>query len=158
MKRHTSSEEAEAQIKRTLDLDSEFVPALETLGWLHVRAGRLEEGLSVFETLPRGRSSTLAALGFTLALLGRLDEATEQLDQLEASSGQRLADQVNIARIYAGLGEFDQTVRHLERAIEARVIPAILWDRSVRDWGAFREDSRFQLLVDRVEHASGWRS
>ena len=46
-------DEAEAQIARTLSLDSEFPATLETLGWLSVRAGRFEEALGIFESLPR---------------------------------------------------------------------------------------------------------
>ena len=146
--------EAKAQIARTLALDSEFAPTLETQGWIRVRAGRFEEALGIFESLPRGRFSTMAALGFTFAMLGRTDEARELLDALEEASRNRIiATDVDIARVYAGLGEFDEATRHLERAIESKAIPAILLGSSIRDWGQFRQDPRFQQLIDRVEHS-----
>ena len=146
--------EAEAQIARTLSLDNNFAPALETLGWISVRAGRLEAALEIFERLPRARSTTRAALGFTLGLLGRVDEARELLAALrEASRNRRLADDVDIARVHAGLGEFDEAVRHLERAIASKAIPAILFAGSVRDWGQFRHDHRFEQLAERINRA-----
>jgi hypothetical protein len=58
-----------------------------------------------------------------------------------------------MARVYAGLGEFDEATRHLELAIESKAIPAILLGSSIRDWGQFRHDPRFQQLIDRVEHS-----
>jgi tetratricopeptide (TPR) repeat protein len=147
-------DEAEAQIARTLSLDSEFAATLETLGWLSVRAGRFEEALGIFESLPRARPSTMAALGFAFAMLGRRDGARELLAALEeASRSRRIATDVDIARVYAGLGEFDEATRHLARAIETKAIPAILLDSSVRDWGQFRHDPRFQQLIDRVGHS-----
>ena len=152
-------EEAEAQIGRTLRLNSEFAPTLETLGWLHVQAGRFEEALGVFESLPRGRLATLAAIGFTLASLGRTKEAREQLASLQdASRSLGIAAHVDIARVHAALGEFDQATQHLERAVETKAIPAILLGSSVRDWGQFREDPRFEQLVRRVEDSGGPRA
>jgi hypothetical protein len=96
----------------------------------------------------------MAALGFAFAMLGRRDGARELLAALEeASRSRRIATDVDIARVYAGLGEFDEATRHLARAIETKAIPAILLDSSVRDWGQFRHDPRFQQLIDRVGHS-----
>jgi TolB-like protein/Tfp pilus assembly protein PilF len=149
-------EEAGLQIARTLRLNSEFAPTLETSGWLHVQAGRFDEALSVFESLPRGRVSTMAALGFTLASLGRSDEARGMLATLrDAARSRNIVAHVDVARVHAALGEFDEAAEHLERAVERKAIPAILLGSSVRGWGEFRHDPRFEQLVHRVEHSGG---
>ncbi len=144
-------QEAEARFATALALDSEFVPTIETLGWLKVREGELGEALKIFESLPPNRLSSMAALGFTFAQLGETEKARASLrDLVEASRTRDISAEVQIARVHAGLGEFDEAYRLLSEAIDRRAIPVMLLPSSVRSWGAFRDDPRFQRLIERI--------
>ena len=98
----------------------------------------------------------MAALGFTLAALGRETEARRMLAALvEFSHDRRVGDDIEIARVYAALHDYDAATAHIGIAVENKVIPAIHLSTSVRDWGQFRYDRRFKRLADRVQEYAG---
>ena len=55
-----------------------------------------------------------------------------------------------LALVHAGLGEFDEVFRHLDKGIEARDSSLLLVGTSVRGWGGLREDPRFQDLLRKI--------
>jgi tetratricopeptide (TPR) repeat protein len=97
--------------------------------------------------LSNGDTHIKAALGLIYAMAGKKAEAYKVIDEL--LSQQRHILPLDIAMIYARLGENDKAFNWLEKAydehsgwlIELKVEPA---------WGKIRSDSRFHNLMRRI--------
>jgi tetratricopeptide (TPR) repeat protein len=94
-------------------------------------------------------ASPIAWLGEAYAAAGYRDEAQKVLQQLEELSKQRYVTPYGRARIYAALGETDETFKWLESAYQQRANWMVLLkvDPCFDD---FRSDPRFQDLMRRM--------
>jgi hypothetical protein len=63
---------------------------------------------------------TVSELGYTYALTGRPDKARGLVKELEQLTKRRYVSPVNIARIYAGLGQQELVFRWLQKAYDDR--------------------------------------
>lgn len=110
--------EAEAEARRELELDP--LIGVGHLAWVLFNAGRYAESLDVLEgpTKPGGKPYGSAVRGWSLALLGRYDEAVAALEETLRSRGGD--DAVNLGILgwtYALAGRVDEareTLRELE--------------------------------------------
>jgi eukaryotic-like serine/threonine-protein kinase len=120
------------------------------LGWSLVGQGEVDPALVAFREARRLHETafTLAALGHGLAVAGLEDEAREILDLLLGRMQDEYVSPYDIATVYAGLGEADETFRWLRRAAEERstFIVHAGWDAR---FDPVRGDPRFVHLVTR---------
>jgi hypothetical protein len=96
-------------------------------------------------------SSTLppAYLGYALAKSGKRKEAQAVLGEVLRLSHERYVPPYNIALIYAGLGDKDETMNWLERGYEQRD-PKMVFLKVEPKWHELRDDPRFQALIKKV--------
>ena len=59
-------------------------------------------------------------MGYCYAMAGRRDEALREIGILKARSDSHYVSPMSFAAIYAGLGEDEQALAYLQRAIDAR--------------------------------------
>jgi tetratricopeptide (TPR) repeat protein len=126
-----------------------------TLGWAYFLAGRKEEGLAQLEravAIAPETSMWLAQLGEAHGLAHNEARAREILTQLEQRAKETYVAPYYLAYVYTGLGEFDQAMDHLERAVALRAGPAY----SIK--GSFllaplRGQPRFQALLRKMKLA-----
>src|SRR5262249_54305264 len=88
-------------------------------------------------------------LGYALAKSGRQAEARAELEGLLKLSQERYVSPYNIAMIYNGLGERDETLVWLERGYQQRE-PRMVFLKVEPKWNNLRGAPRFQDLVRRV--------
>ena len=113
-------EQAEAELRRTLELDGNFPMALSTLSALCAQQGRWGEALALSEKAYALMPLPLAA-GHLSALLVRTGETTRAEKLLEGlRSGTAWGAPTGMAMFHALCGEFDQAAGWFERAIEER--------------------------------------
>src|SRR2546425_12138950 len=93
-------------------------------------------------------SQPTAQLGYALAKSGKQAEARGLLEELLKLSTQRYVSPGNIALIYNGLGERDETFTWLERGFEQRD-PKLVFLKVEPKWNNLRNDSPFQDLLRR---------
>jgi TolB-like protein/Tfp pilus assembly protein PilF len=137
------------QCDHTIELNPHFAPAYLTLSLVQEQLGDLEEALAALE-----RAVSLAplsprmhgALGRTLALSGRREEATGTVRQLEMLARDRYVSPFEFASIYAALGDADVAFRWLGKAREERVFD-LLAIRVDPRFDPVRSDSRFDAIV-----------
>jgi tetratricopeptide (TPR) repeat protein len=94
-------------------------------------------------------SQAIAQLGYALAKSGKQGEARALRDEMLKSSTQRYVSPGNIALIYNGLGERDETFVWLERGFEQRDQKMVFLKVEPK-WNNLRDDPRFQDLLRRV--------
>jgi len=155
---HFSRRYAEAlQIyARVLEVETSFAPAHYYLGLTHEQMGNYADAIANLERARdiAGRASLfVGALGHCYGVSGRRDDAREMLRETEQQSQQRYVSPYNLMLIHLGLGEVDETLTWLERALEER--NAWLWIAPVEPrFDVLRGDERFRKLLWRHGLAS----
>jgi len=135
-----------------LALDRDYDRAHATLGWAYFLNGQKSEGLAELErAVSISPTSTLwlGQLGQAYAIAGETTKARDILRQLEDRGRAGFVSPYHLAYVYTGLGESDEAIRCLERAVAERTGPAY----SIR--GSFLLTSlhahpRFQALLQRM--------
>jgi tetratricopeptide (TPR) repeat protein len=113
-------EEAEAELRRALELDVNFPIALSTLGMLCAEQGRWGEALALSEKAYALTPSPVAA-GQLAALLVRAGETGRAETLIERlKPGTALGASIGMAIFHALCGELDQAAEWTERAIDER--------------------------------------
>jgi eukaryotic-like serine/threonine-protein kinase len=119
------------------------------LGWALLGQNRPEEALDAFREATRlsGSAFDRAALGYALGVTGHEDEARQIVTELLARVEDEYVSAYDIATVYAGLGDRDETFRWLRRAAEERssFFVHLAWDLRFEH---VRDDERFRRLVD----------
>jgi DNA-binding winged helix-turn-helix (wHTH) protein/Tfp pilus assembly protein PilF len=135
--------------KETIEMDQNFTIAHYYLGTalLHKRdyEGALSEYKKVKEVEYIEQGITL--VGYTLAVMGRREDALWELEKLKALSTCGYVSPFNIALLYAGLGDVERAFEWLERALNEEAA-WLVFLKIEPGFANLRSDPRFtQLLV-----------
>ncbi len=144
---------AAEQLQRTLEMDSQFRPALQMLGMVYLRMERYDEAVEIYQRLyPDGVPVPISAgkLGLIYAVAGRRAEALEELSILEEFAKKHYLPPTAFALIHAGLGDMDEAFRWMDRAIKERDCYIVLL-RASPTFDELRADPRFEDLLRRIE-------
>lgn len=115
---------------------------------------RLDDNDRAFDALQKaglfggGNSKVIALRGYLLAKLGRVGEAREVLNTLEAVSRERYVPPSATALVHAGLGDKDLALSWLERAYDVHDVHLALLGVDPK-WDPFRAHDRFLALMER---------
>jgi serine/threonine-protein kinase len=143
-------DEAIARCQAALEMNAGFYPAILTLGDIYLLQQRYDKAQASYQQalkLAPGMAQAQASLAHTFAAAGRPEEARRILDELLAGKKPVLA--FDLAIIYAGLGETDQAIRHLEQAYEERFYRLIFLGVNPL-FNRLRNDPRFADLLRRI--------
>ncbi len=117
------------EFQQIRDLDSNFYKAYSGMGRVYSLMGRYDEAVGMFRQALRISGdipNITAALGQTLALAGRRDEARWCLDELHSTARTRYVPSTCFAIVHIGLGEWDQSLAWLEAACDQHELPISL--------------------------------
>lgn len=92
---------------------------------------------------------SVSFLGYALARSGREAEARAELAEMLETARERYVSPYNIAMIYNGLGDREQTLSWLERGIEIRD-PRMIFLKVEPKWKNLNGDPRFENIVSKV--------
>ncbi len=137
---------------KLIEMDSGFPPAHQYLALSYLRQGRQAEAVTAAERaveLSNRSGITLGDLGYVYGSVGKKDEATALLKELEAKYARNEASGLHIATLYVGLGERDKVFEWLEKDFNARSgqIAQIRW---MSQFDAVRDDPRLNNLLRRM--------
>jgi tetratricopeptide (TPR) repeat protein len=143
-------DEAVQQGKKTLEMDTNFAVGHFELGQALAQRQLYDQAIAEFQRAIElgGRSGAFESnLAYVYGTLGRKEEATKILKDLEARHDENPSVAADIAVIYVGLGDRDQAMMWLNTAYEARFKASILL-HPVFD--SLRSDARFKDLQGRI--------
>ncbi|MFN0122414.1 MAG: protein kinase domain-containing protein [Blastocatellia bacterium] len=148
-------DQAEAQFQKTLAMNRNHSGAHGILGQVYAQQGRYNEAIAELQkNTELGGIDTRGSLGQVYAIAGQRGAAQKLLAQLQEEGKHKHVSPYNIAKIYAGLGEQEQAIAWLEKAVVAR-------DSNLTDPGlnvdvifdSLRTDPRFADLLRRMNLA-----
>ena len=146
-------DEAIKQCLETLEMDAKgFYQTHFVLGTSYAVKGMVDEAVKSLHTaieLSNRNPHMLAALGHTLAVSGRTEEARALITELRERGDHRHVPPFNIAMVYAGLGERDEAFKWLEKAYECRSLWLIFLNVHPM-FENLRPDPRFSALARRM--------
>ncbi len=145
-------ERAADSLRRTLEIDTNFVLARAVLGQSYLQLGRVQEGLAELQAasdLSGASPLYYALLGHGSAVAGDSAQAQKILYQLEEQSTGSYVSSYCSAEIYLGLRETDHAMQALEKAYEDRARELVMLNIEPR-FDPMRSDTRFQDLLRRM--------
>ena len=145
-------DEAIPWFRRVLDMDPNFLRAHFGLGQSLIHKKRYDEAISELQKaveLSGGGAAQLGALGYAYAVANRRAEALEIVEKLKARSKEHYVPPAMVAVVFSGLGENDQAMAWLEKAIEEHD-PWLTGLKVDPMFDPLRSDPRFLDLVHRV--------
>jgi DNA-binding winged helix-turn-helix (wHTH) protein/Tfp pilus assembly protein PilF len=141
--------EAEKQLQESLALDDDFAIGHRSLGRVYLHTGRYDLALAEFARAPAISPGCYADLANVYAFSGQRDKAEAELARILKLSGERYVSSVDIAAIYAGLGDADSAIRWLDRALEQRAATlGFVAQNPIFD--SLHADPRFVDIVERI--------
>ena len=137
------AEEAIAFLKKAVALSPDFAMAHENLGRIYTEMGDYDRALEQFRGVDyRGKRA------YVLARSGDRDAARRSLHEFLALPPSH-GSEMQIASVYAALGDYDEALRWLERAYHERS-PQLMFLNSEPSFAELRPDPRFRDLLRRV--------
>ncbi|HJQ22818.1 MAG TPA: FlgO family outer membrane protein [Blastocatellia bacterium] len=145
-------DQAIAQLKKTIEMDKHFPPAHEILAHIFAEKGMEGEAFAEFletQRLTGEGEEKLAAYRKAFADTGLKGFYRQRLDFLLAQSAHNRIQPTTLASLYASLGETEQALSWLERAVEQHE-GEVIWLKARRDYDSLRRDPRFANLLKRI--------
>jgi tetratricopeptide (TPR) repeat protein len=141
------------QFKKTVELDPNFPGTYQGLGITYAQQGRFAEAIGELQKAKKivGANNPYASglLGHMYARAGRKDEATQILNQLLDFSQRGYELSVQIAGVYAGLGEKDKAFEWLEKGYTEQN-SELGWFKIAPEWSNLRSDPRYAVMLKKI--------
>ncbi len=143
-----------AELQKIIALEPKFPPALYVLGLAYGQKRMFDESVTEFEKARELENAPyiLGPLGHAYAVAGRRAEAQKILDELQDRAKRENVAALNLALVYAGLGEKDKTFEWLEKGLERKDEEMTFLGVDPR-FDGFRPDPRFADLLRRMNLA-----
>jgi TolB-like protein/Flp pilus assembly protein TadD len=146
------NDEAIQQSQKALALEPNFVMALRGLGISYIRKGSYEKGVAQLKRavqLNGADAGVDGELGYAYAISGNQAEARQLLGKLLDQSKRGPFHPLTIAEVYIGLGDKNQALQWLGKAVDQHEIRLSLKTDPLFD--PLRSDSRFEALLRRMK-------
>ena len=147
-------ETALVEYRKLLDMDPDGPSSYFYVAWALEQLGRHDEAIEHHQqaiALSESEPLFLAGLGYSYGVADRAAEARHVLDQLTALEADGEAGPFHLAMVHAGLGNVDETIDWLDKAIDARQSHVVYLKQDAK-FGPLRDDPRFEGLLRRA----GW--
>jgi tetratricopeptide (TPR) repeat protein len=146
-------DEAIARLEKTFEIDPNYWVAHINLAKVYTGKRMYDEAIAELNKareLSSGNTETISLLGYALAMSGKRDQARATLNELHHLSTERYVPPYNIAMVYNGLDESDETLAWLEKAYDERDV-RLTFIKVDPKWDKQRSDSRFAAIIKRLD-------
>jgi len=145
-------DEAISQLRKTLQMNPKFPLAHLWLGRAYQQKQMYEEAIAEYRETDAALPDwvvTLAAIGNVEGVAGKRRAARDILAKLNTLAQKKYVTPYGVALVYDGLGEKDQALSWLDKALDDRS-HWLVWIRLDPRWDAIRDEPRFKRIVSRV--------
>ena len=145
-------ERALQEMDAVIAIDSSFSPAYYRKTYSLVKLGKTQEAYtaSLKGVEISGRSpEAVSFLGYCAGLLGMRDEALKIAKELEQRYASGMSVGYFVARVYAGLGDDQESFRWLNADRENHS-GSMIWLTQDLEWDPYRSDKRFVGLLKEI--------
>src|SRR5205814_10179642 len=145
-------DEAEAQARKTLEIDPRFFLAHYYLGGVQQAKGRLPEAISEFQQAfdLNGDFYSLAALGQAYARAGKKEQAQKVLARMTEEAKTHHVAPYAWALLYLGLGDKNRALDELENAYQHSDTKYLFVLKVDPLFDGLRGQPRFEALVQKI--------
>jgi serine/threonine-protein kinase len=145
-------DEAIAQLRRTLLLDSNFVYARWNLGAALYLKGDTNAAIAEYEKAAAldDDPQIKALLARAYAETGRKESALEILNKLEEAGENKYVRNYLYALVYVGLGEKEKAIEYLEKGSDNSESADLTWIKVDPMFDPLRNEPRFRQLVAKL--------
>ena len=145
-------DEAIAQLRKTVALDNRFGYGRQTLGMALELKGQIPEAIAEYQAaIALDPSPTyLSLLGHVYGTIGRKDEATKLLGQIQDIGKSRYVDPYYLAIVHLGLGDREAALIALEKSFEELNGNTLEYIRTDPFLDPLRGDPRFEALAEKI--------
>lgn len=143
---------ANEHYQKSLEMDPNFSVAHMFLGNSYAQQHRYQEAIAELVRaieLSGGSAVMKGMLGFVYGKAGANDEALKIVQELKARRDEKYVSPYNLALIYSGLDDIDQTLALLEQAYEQHAL-FLTWINVEPMFDSVRKEARFENLVKRI--------
>jgi serine/threonine-protein kinase len=137
------------ELEQTLAADDGSENARRFLGRACLRTNQVERAMSEFLRCHSLTPGSYGDMGQALALLGRRSEARAEFERLVALSVDRYVPSYDLAAIAVSLGEVDQALDWIERAVEERST-MLGWLSFDPAFDALKGHARFRAILAKL--------
>lgn len=140
------------QCDHTIELNPHFSPAYWILGLVQEQRGEFDESVAAFQRAIQiaPRSPIMqAALGRTLALCGKRQDALRILEELHRLAEKRYVSPFELASLHFALEQTEQGFAWLSKAFQDRCFELISLRVDPR-WQSLKSDAQFHQLFSRL--------
>ena len=142
--------QAEAEARRVLDLDPTFMQARCWLAYALTGERRYDEAVAVLESGQLADAEyRLSTLGYVYVIAGRPEEARSVLQRLIRLARNDYGLALNVASIYASMGDVESMLPWLDKALAERS-GALLLLNVHPQFAAVRSNPRFRAFTSRM--------
>ena len=130
----------------------DYAPAYDWLGMAYIQLQEFDKSIEAYETAAKlsGRlAEILGGLGHAYGIAGREADARNILNEMKEYAESVHVPPVQIAFVYAGLGDDNNTIAMLERAF-AEKSWELIFIRTEPWFEHLHDDPRFQRIVERM--------
>jgi len=149
-------DQAADECQKALNLGPQYFEALACMGLTLIAQGQAREASGWFErAVAASQGSPFASgfLGYCYAVNGRDAEARSILGQLDAGSASRYITPVALALIHLGLGDLDEALAALEKALAQREA-FLAYLKVFPPFRPLHSSPRFRSLLNEIANAS----
>ena len=130
-----------------------YAPAYDWLGMAYIQLQEFDNSIKAYEkaiSLSGGLAEILGGLGHAYGMAGNEKEAKRVLNKMNDYSQKIYISPVQIAFVYAGLRDVDNTLRLLERTYSEKSWELIFM-RTEPWFQHLHSDSRFKSIIERIK-------
>ncbi len=150
---------AVAQVRKSIDMDGTFYDAHDSLGMTLEDKGQFPEALAEYQKASSltDDSLPLGLQGHLLGVMGRRDEASKILSQLETRSQHEYIDPYILAIADLGLGQRELALAALEKGYADRNVNNLEYIRMDPFLKHLHGDPRFEALAEKIVPAKEFK-
>ena len=140
--------------KRVVDLDPKFPGGPQLMACVYLGQGRNADALAEAKKaveLTNGKIRRIVSkLGAVYAETGQTENAKAIIIELEEAYAKQKTVGVQIAEVYAALGNKDKAFEWIEKDVESRGFELVLSIRRDEQFGSLKSDKRYAAILKRM--------